>query len=32
MAYKFCPECGFELKGTYKFCPECGFSLALDKI
>lgn len=23
--FKFCPNCGKELKGAFKFCPFCGF-------
>ncbi len=31
MKYRFCPECGFELKSEYNFCPECGYKFSISK-
>lgn len=31
MKYRFCPECGFELKSEYNFCPECGYKFPTSK-
>lgn len=30
--FKFCPECGFELKEVFKFCPNCGSNLESEEI